>query len=300
MSHGPSQAQGLIGRETPDSLVQPAYLRAYAANPNQVFSGKRLVSYVAGLPRKPGWVYSSTNYVLAQMIIERVTHDSYADQLRRRIITPGPAQHVPRRTSLPARGDLPAPGRLLLHISPGVAGTVLAVCHRPEPLHGVGAGLGRIVSSPPDVTKWARALFTGRELPRKQQRELESLISTKTGEPIKPLPVGQDPDALRTTDAALIVMTYTVLRAGSPDVTEAGDKRKAPDPGRIISVRVRCLRRVRSNTIGSGASFACAQATGWPMDPPITSSRSPVDGERGERDQSRNGVLQRRSQQGLH
>ena len=185
MSHGPSQAQGLIGRETPDSLVQPAYLRAYAANPNQVFSGKRLVSYVAGLPRKPGWVYSSTNYVLAQMIIERVTHDSYADQLRRRIITPRPAQHVPRRTSLPARGDLPAPGRLLLHISPGVAGTVLAVCHRPEPLHGVGAGLGRIVSSPPDVTKWARALFTGRELPRKQQRELESLISTKTGEPIK-------------------------------------------------------------------------------------------------------------------
>ena len=212
MSHGPSQAQGLIGLETPDSLVQPAYLRAYAANPNQVFSGKRLVSYVAGLQRKPGWIYSSTNYVLAQMIIERVTHDSYADQLRRRIITPGPAQHVPRRTSLPARGDLPAPGRLLLHISPGVAGTVLAVCHRPEPLHGVGAGLGRIVSSPPDVTKWARALFTGRELPRKQQRELESLISTKTGEPIKPLPVGQDPDALRTTHAAGIVMTYGVAR----------------------------------------------------------------------------------------
>ena len=88
MSHGPSQAQGLIGRETPDSLVQPAYLRAYGANPNQVFSGKRLVSYVAGLPRKPGWVYSNTNYVLAQMIIERVTHDSYADQLRRRIIIP--------------------------------------------------------------------------------------------------------------------------------------------------------------------------------------------------------------------
>jgi D-alanyl-D-alanine carboxypeptidase len=31
-----------------DSLMQPAYLRAYAHNPNQVFSGKRLVSYVAG------------------------------------------------------------------------------------------------------------------------------------------------------------------------------------------------------------------------------------------------------------
>jgi hypothetical protein len=35
---------------------------------------------------------------------------------------------------------------------------------------------------------------------------------------------------LRTTDDALIVMTYTVLRAGPPDVMEALDKGEAPDP----------------------------------------------------------------------
>jgi D-alanyl-D-alanine carboxypeptidase len=34
------------------------------------------------------WNYSNTNYILAQMIIERVTHDTYADQLMRRIIVP--------------------------------------------------------------------------------------------------------------------------------------------------------------------------------------------------------------------
>jgi D-alanyl-D-alanine carboxypeptidase len=44
---------------------------------------------------------------------------------------------------------------------------------------------GGIVGSPGDVAKWARALFTGRELRRKQQRELESLISTKTGRSIR-------------------------------------------------------------------------------------------------------------------
>src|SRR5947209_8788440 len=71
-----------------DALALPAFLRARAAAPDQVFSGKRVVSYAVGLPRDTGWVYSNTNYVLAQMIIERVTHDSYADQLRRRIVIP--------------------------------------------------------------------------------------------------------------------------------------------------------------------------------------------------------------------
>jgi D-alanyl-D-alanine carboxypeptidase len=47
------------------------------------------VSYVAGLPLGPkGYRYSNTDYILAQMIIERVTHDSYADQLMKRIIIP--------------------------------------------------------------------------------------------------------------------------------------------------------------------------------------------------------------------
>jgi hypothetical protein len=36
---------------------------------------------------------------------------------------------------------------------------------------------------------------------------------------------------LRTTDDALIVMTYTVLRAGPPDVMKALDNGAAPDPG---------------------------------------------------------------------
>ena len=36
---------------------------------------------------------------------------------------------------------------------------------------------------------------------------------------------------LRTTDDALIVMTYTVLRAGPPDVMARLDRGEAPDPG---------------------------------------------------------------------
>ncbi len=46
-------------------------------------------------------------------------------------------------------------------------------------------GAGGIVASPADVATWDRALYGGRELPRKQQRELESLVSMRTGNPIR-------------------------------------------------------------------------------------------------------------------
>lgn len=191
-----------------DALSQPAFLRAYAAAPNQVFSGKRLVSYVVGLPRKTGWLYSNTNYVLAQMIIERVTHDSYADQLRRRIIVPlglhnlfSGATRYPR--SVIAR--LPAG---YYHISPEAMPELASQFNRDQSRYPVAApASGGIVSSPGDAAKWARALFTGRELPRKQQREQESLISEKTGKPIKKTtpadPAGFGLGVQQTTDPAL-------------------------------------------------------------------------------------------------
>ena len=57
--------------------------------PGATFSAARLLSYAAGLPPGPDSCrYSRTSYVLAPMIVERVTHDIYADQLMRPIITP--------------------------------------------------------------------------------------------------------------------------------------------------------------------------------------------------------------------
>ena len=43
---------------------------------------------------------------------------------------------------------------------------------------------GSIVSTPEDLTRWARALYTGPMLAPKQRAELFSLVSWKTGKPI--------------------------------------------------------------------------------------------------------------------
>ena len=56
----------------PDYAGQPAYASAVAAGAG--FSAARLVGYVAGAVTGDVWNYSDTNYILAQMVIEKVTH----------------------------------------------------------------------------------------------------------------------------------------------------------------------------------------------------------------------------------
>ena len=62
--------------------------RAYAAAPNTVFSPSRLVSYAVHRRLHRGYYYSNTAYILAQMILEKATHDTYAHQLQKRIAKP--------------------------------------------------------------------------------------------------------------------------------------------------------------------------------------------------------------------
>ena len=167
----------------PNYAAQPAFVTAIAKAPGTRFTAARLVSYAAGLPLAPaGYYYSDTNYILAQMIIERVTHHSYASQLTSRIITPlrlhdlcyapytCPAADA---TRMPAGYfDMPGAPSLLGKAMPPLAITWTQ-------------GAGGIVSSLADMTTWERDLYQGALLPPRQQRELESLVSETTGKPIR-------------------------------------------------------------------------------------------------------------------
>jgi D-alanyl-D-alanine carboxypeptidase len=168
----------------PDYLYQPAFQAAFAANPRTRFTASRLVSYVAGLPLGPkGWNYTNTDYILAQMIIERVTHDSYAGQLTRRIITP-----LRLRTTCLApytcppsdAARMPAGYFFIAGGPPSLIGKAM------PPLALTWAqGAGGIVSSLADMTTWDRDLYQGQVLPARQQHQLKSLVSQATGKPIR-------------------------------------------------------------------------------------------------------------------
>ena len=168
----------------PDYTIQPAFVTALAANP-----ASPLHRGPAGLlrrrpPAQPqGLHYSNTDYILAQMIIERVTHDTYADQLTRRIITPLRLHSTATRPT-PAPQPTPPgcrPGTSTISAAPSLLGKAM----------------------PPLALTWAQAAggdrqLTGRHdhlgpgplpgprLPPRQQRQLESLVSEPPASPSAP------------------------------------------------------------------------------------------------------------------
>ena len=167
----------------PDYTSQPAFADALAANLSARFTTAQLVSYVAGLPLGPkGWHYTNTDYILAQMIIEKVTHDTYASQLTRRIT--GPLRL--RSTCLAPETCPPSDAARMPAGYFYIAGGPPSLIGRAVPPLALtwAQGTGGIVTSLADMTTWDRALYSGQLLPPRQQHQLESLVSEKTGQPI--------------------------------------------------------------------------------------------------------------------
>ena len=161
----------------------PAWYADYTADPHTYFSPERLVDYVLDAPATSGYSYSNTNYVLAEMIIEKVTGDSYQDQLYRRIIEPlGLCDLYYRPDVHPASvTDREPAGYYFNHVFPLTQ--LLGRDSSRDTLSWARAA-GAIVGTMSDLARWERALYGGRLLPAQQQSELESLISTATTQPI--------------------------------------------------------------------------------------------------------------------
>jgi D-alanyl-D-alanine carboxypeptidase len=167
----------------PDYAIQPAFIAALEANPSARFTTAQLVSYVAGLPLGPkGWHYTNTDYILAQMIIQKVTHDSYASQLTQRITGPLRLRSTCLAPYTCPPSDAARMANGYLYIA-GVPASLLGQAVPPLALTWA-QGAGGIVTSLADMTTWDRALYSGQLLPSRQQHQLESLVSEATGQPI--------------------------------------------------------------------------------------------------------------------
>jgi D-alanyl-D-alanine carboxypeptidase len=167
----------------PDYTSQPAYLSAIEADPAARFTAARLVAYAAGLPLGPaGYHYTNTDYLLAQMIIEKVSRGSYAEQLTRRITGPLRLRSTCLAPYTCPRSDAAAMPAGYFDVA-GAPASVLGQAVPPLALTWA-QGAGGIVSSLADLTTWERALYQGELLPARQQHQLESLVSQATGKPI--------------------------------------------------------------------------------------------------------------------
>jgi D-alanyl-D-alanine carboxypeptidase len=154
---------------------------AVLAGERSTWPAKRLVALAANEPRTsaPGTTfhYSSTNYLVLGLLVERVTGNGVAVELERRIIEP-----------LGLRGTRYAPGAVTgEHVHgyafPSHQGVVDASAE-PNDLESRSAGWagpsGDLVATAPDLARFLSALLGGRLLPAPQLREMET-IRTRYG-----------------------------------------------------------------------------------------------------------------------
>ncbi|HEY3676854.1 MAG TPA: serine hydrolase domain-containing protein [Candidatus Tumulicola sp.] len=169
----------------------PSMLRDYAMNPRRDFTIAVLIDYVyPGHPHAPlpttGYSYSNTNYLLAELIIERASHDTYAHQLNTRFLQGNlglMSSYYSGERYPAAVQERMVPGYFFARVDDAPLAPLFGTDVRDYSVSWMKAA-GGIVSTPEDLTRWARALYTGPMLAPKQRAELLTIVSLKTGKPI--------------------------------------------------------------------------------------------------------------------
>jgi D-alanyl-D-alanine carboxypeptidase len=172
--------------------------RAWASEPMRAFTLKDLVDAVYPsatnqFPVSKGYHYCNTNYILAALIAEKASGKSFADLVHAMVIEPQGLISTFYEAST-------YPEAVLQRLSHGYFENEACAEYQPDckqswnlPLIGRDfrdastswmQSAGGAVSSARDVDRWMRAVFGGKVVPPKQQKEWEALVSMKTGEPI--------------------------------------------------------------------------------------------------------------------
>ncbi|MBA2654052.1 MAG: beta-lactamase family protein [Gammaproteobacteria bacterium] len=145
---------------------------AYQHQPNSYF------------PIGEGWHYSNTNYILAGMIIEKITGHSLNEEINRRLLL----------KKLHNTFYLPYPKIVLGRLVHGYNDAQSISPQRANlPLHtditGIGmswaGAAGALISNSHDIALWTKSLFDGTTLQPKQLAEMLTLVSMKTGQPVE-------------------------------------------------------------------------------------------------------------------
>ncbi|MFE0804245.1 serine hydrolase domain-containing protein [Streptomyces sp. NPDC058812] len=119
------------------------------------------------------WSYSNTNYILAGMIIEKVSGRPYEDEIKRRVIDPLGlyATSVPRTAS-----SMPTPSSRAyskLSLAPRPTDRTYDVT---ELNPSAAASAGAMISTSGDLNRFYSALLGGRLLPAKQLAEMKTTV----------------------------------------------------------------------------------------------------------------------------
>ena len=184
----------------PNYSETEAMSRMWAEEPNRTLSAADLVklaypSATNNLPPTTGYHYSNTNYILAGLIAAKAAGKPYRDLVHELVL-------VPFGLNSTFYEEGPYPAEVIARLAHGYFENTVCADYQPkdckvswnQPILGRdmrtagtswAQAAGGAISDARDVNRWMRAVFTGRVVPSKQQAEWLSLISLKTGAPIR-------------------------------------------------------------------------------------------------------------------
>jgi D-alanyl-D-alanine carboxypeptidase len=119
-----------------------------------------------------GWSYSNTGYIIAGLLVERITGRDVATVVTERVIRPAGL----RDTYWPAPGDVRIHGRHARNYTQhpdDPTGPLVDVTEFEPSFAGAS---GTLISTPSDLDRFWRALFTGRLLPRWAVAEMRDTV----------------------------------------------------------------------------------------------------------------------------
>ncbi|MFI9561682.1 serine hydrolase domain-containing protein [Nonomuraea endophytica] len=174
-----NQTSGIFPYTSDKELATKQWSTAFLKGRFDSYSAEDLVKIAMNNPVSfapgKGWGYSNTNFIVAGMIIEKVTGRSYAEEITRRIIRPLGL----RKTYLP--GEEPKLRKPhAQHYVKFFIGEDTKTPYDLTDMNSSWAGAaGSIVSTTSDLHTFYRAVLSGRLLPPAQQKEMFTAVSTK-------------------------------------------------------------------------------------------------------------------------
>jgi len=151
-----------------DHVKQPEFETAIKDDPRRVLSHEKLISFVLDqpplFPAGKGFYYSDTNFILAGMIIEKVTGESYYEFIQQKFLAPLALTNTTpsgmKRLSGLVTGYMPSDNFFGIDATRTI--THGRMVYAPEN-EWTGGGLA---TNSYDLARWARALFEGLALDR--------------------------------------------------------------------------------------------------------------------------------------
>lgn len=242
----------------PEHVLDSALIAELKSNPDKIWSHSELLKTTLGksalFPVGEGWSYADTNFIVAGLVLEKVTgQDAYGLIDKNIIKRHGLSSTIPSDSrSLPGV----VPGVMMENSPFGVSGSTLngGLFKLNPQFEWAGGGFA---STPLDLARWCKLLVEGKAFSASMARQMKQGVSAKTGRDhkyglglqIRPTPYGTSYGHGGWFPGYLSEMEYFGDRGVSIAVQVNTD-----DPARIKFSTHELVLRIAEALFGSGRS----------------------------------------------